>query len=155
DLPPGTAVPPIVADFLREARRLRLPVEAVERRELALDLYRNARHRDVSRFFHRLDLPGAPFAQFVGGPDFVQGTGLDLMQERWQVCWSPATESALIEASAFGPTVEGAAAARLKQMISGLEDEGQGRSTQAAVTLLVRACRLGLHAQTEGIVPLI
>jgi hypothetical protein len=155
DLPPGTAVPPIVADFLREARRLRLPVEAVERRELALDLYRNARHREMSRFFHRLDLLGAPFAQFMGGPDFVQGTGLDLMQERWQVCWSPATESALIEASAFGPTVEEAAAARLRQMIAGLEDEGQGRSTQAAVTLLVRACRLGLHAQAESIVPLI
>jgi hypothetical protein len=155
DLPPGTAVPPIVADFLREARRLRLPVEAVERREVALDLYRSARHREVSRFFHRLDLLGAPFAQFVGGPDFVQGTGLDLMQEHWQVCWSPATESALIEASAFGPTVEEAAAARLRQMIAGLEDEGQGRSTQAAVTLLVRACRLGLHAQAASIVPLI
>jgi hypothetical protein len=154
-LPPGTAVPPIVADFLNTARRLRLPVERVERREMTLDLYRNARHREVSRLFHRLDLLGAPFAQFVSGPDFVQGRGLDLMQEHWQVCWSPATESALIEASAFGPTVEEAAAARLRQQIARLEDEGQGRNTAAAVTLLVRACRLGLHRQAADIVPLI
>jgi hypothetical protein len=154
-LPPGAAVPPIVADFLDAARRLRLPVETAERREMTLDLYRNARHREVSRLFHRLDLLGAPFAQFVSGPDFVQGRGLDLMQEHWQVCWSPATESALIEASAFGPTVEEAAAARLRQQIARLEDEGQGRNTAAAVTLLVRACRLGLHRQAADIVPLI
>jgi hypothetical protein len=154
-LPPGTAVPPIVADFLETARRLRLPVESVERREMVLDLYRNARHREVSRLFHRLDLLGAPFAQFLSGPDFVQGRGLDLMQEHWQACWSPATESALIEASAFGPTVEEAAAARLRQQIARLEDEGQGRNTAAAVTLLVRACRLGLHRQAADLAPLI
>jgi hypothetical protein len=154
-VPPGSAVPPIVTDFHREARRLRLPIDNVERREMTLDLYRNAGHRQVSRLFHRLDLLSAPFAVFQGGPDFVQGQGLDLMQERWQVCWSPATESALLEASVFGPTVEEAAAARLRQDIARLEDEGQGRSTAAAVTLLVRACRLGLHGQTASIVPLI
>jgi hypothetical protein len=154
-LPPGTATPPIVADFLQEARRLRLPVDSVERKDMTLDLYRNARDRHISRLFHRLNLLGAPFATFQGGPDFVQGQGLDLMQERWQVCWSPATEGALIEVSVYGPTVEEAAGARLRQDIARLEDEGQGRSAAAAVTLLVRACRLGLHAQAASMVPLI
>jgi hypothetical protein len=154
-LPPGTATPPIVADFLQEARRLRLPVDSVERKDMTLDLYRNARDRQISRLFHRLNLLGAPFAFFQGGPDFVQGQGLDLMQERWQVCWSPATEGALIEASLYGPTVEEAAGARLRQDIARLEDEGQGRSAAAAVNLLVRACRLGLHAQAASMVPLI
>jgi hypothetical protein len=154
-VPPGAAVPPIVADFQREARRLRLPIDTIERREMALDLYRNANHRQISRLFHRLNLLAAPFAVFVAGPDFVQGQGLDLMQEHWQVCWSPGTESALIEASVFGPTVEEASAAKLRQQIARLEDEGQGRSTAAAVALLVRACRLGLHAQAASLVPLI
>ncbi len=89
------------------------------------------------------------------GPDFVQGQGLELMQEVWQVCWSPGVESALIEASVFGPTVEEAAAAKLRRQIAQLEDEGQGRNTAAAVALLVRACRLGLHRQAAEIVPLI
>jgi Family of unknown function (DUF5682) len=154
-VPPGTAVPPIVADFQGEARRCRLPIDSVERREIALDLYRNANHRRTSRLLHRLDLLGAPFAVFLAGPDFVQAKGLDLMQEHWRVCWSPATESALIEASLFGPTVEEAAAAKLRRQIAQLEDEGAGRNTAAAVALLVRACRLGLHRQAADIMPLI
>ena len=97
-IPPEAGVPPIVHDFDREARRLRLPVDAVERREMSLDLYRNATHRQASRLFHRLDLLGVPFAGYEGGPDFVHGAGLDLLQERWRICWSPGTESALIEA---------------------------------------------------------
>jgi hypothetical protein len=154
-LPPGTATPPIVADFQRESRRLRLNVESVQRREITLDLYRSKRDRQLSRLFHRLDLLGAPYALFQAGPDFVQGHGLDRMHEHWQVCWSPAAESALIEASVFGPTVEEAAAGKLRLQIARLEDEGQGRSAAAAVTLLVRACRLGLHAQSASLVPLI
>ena len=154
-VPPGTAVPPIVADFQAEARRCRLPIDSVERREIALDLYRNAAHRRTSRLLHRLDLLGPPFGVFLSGPDFVLGQGLDLMQEHWQVCWSPGTESALIEASVFGPTVEEAAAAKLRRQIAQLEDEGRGRSTAAAVSLLVRACRLGLHRQAAEVTPLI
>ena len=80
-LPPNVGVPPIVDDFYREAKRFRLPVEAVERREMVLDLYRNANHRQESRLFHRLNLLGAPFAGFVSGPDFVHGHGLELIQE--------------------------------------------------------------------------
>lgn len=155
NLPPGAGVPPIVEDFHREARRLRLPVDQVERRELTLDLYRDVRDRHISRLLHRLDLLGAPFANFLGGPDFTQGRNLELMQERWETRWSPATDSALLEASVFGPTIEEAAANKLRQQIAKLQDEGQGRSTAAAVELLVRACRLGLHAQAASLVPLI
>src|SRR5262249_47851712 len=141
--------------FYREAKRFRLPVESVEKRETALDLYRNATHRQISRLFHRLSLLEVPFASFRSGPDFVHGHGLELIQEHWQVCWSPAVEGALIEAILYGPTVEEAAAAKLRQLIARLQDEGQGRSAAAAVELLVRACRLGLHAQATSLVPLI
>jgi hypothetical protein len=153
--PPGSGVPPLVDDFHAQARRLRLPVDAVQRRDMTLDLYRSSAHREVSRLLHRLNLLEAPFASFQGGPDFVTGHGLDLMQERWQVCWSPATDSALIEASIFGPTVEEAAGAKLRQKIAHLADEGAGRNTAAAVALLIRACRLGLHEQAASLVPLI
>lgn len=153
--PVGAAVPPIVDDFRQEAQRLRLPVDQVERREMALDLYRNANHRKISRLFHRLDLLNAPFAAFVSGPDFVKGTGLERMQEIWRVCWSPATEGALIEAAIRGPTVEEAALHRLVELIGKLDDEGQGRSAASAVEFLVRACRLGLHSRVDFLLPLI
>ena len=61
----------------------------------------------------------------------------------------------MIEASIFGPTIEEAAAGKLRQEIERLQDEGQGRNSAAAVELLVRACRLGLHAQAAELVPLI
>ncbi len=36
-----------------------------------------------------------------------------------------------------------------------MQDEGQGRSAAAAVEVLVRACRLGLHEQATSLVPMI
>lgn len=154
-VPAAAGVPPIVQDFHREARRLKLPVDTVERKELALDLYRDARHRAVSRLLHRLDLLGSPFGAYVNGPDFVRGTGLDRMQEHWRVCWSPGAESALVEAAVFGATVEEAAAAKLRAQAARLEAEGAGRDTAAAVSVLVRACRLGLHRQAAALAELV
>lgn len=154
-VPPGGDVPPLLADFYKEAKKYRLLIEQVERKEYVLDLYRNARHRGLSRFFHRLDFLETQFARFVGGPNFVSGQGLDLMQEIWDAIWSPLVESALIEASVYGASLEEASANKLKLMIRGLEDEAQGRSSSAAVGLLIRACRLGLHAQSAGMVQLI
>ncbi|WP_146401105.1 DUF5682 family protein [Pseudobythopirellula maris] len=149
--PPGAEAPAIVDDFRRQCERLRVPTDSVEPKTLTLELYRNRRHRRISRLLHRLDLLAAPLAVFEGGPDFLEGTGLDLMHERWSVRWAPAVEAALVEASVFGPTVEAAAAAKLDASIAELEASGQGRSASAAVALLVRTCRLGLQRRTDRI----
>lgn len=153
--PPGIAIPPIVEDFRQEAKRLRLPVDAVERREMVLDLYRSAPHRQVSRLFHRLEFLGAPFAAFQSGPDFVRGVGLERLQEHWLVCWSPSIEAALIEASIYGPTIEDAALHKLVELVGKLDEEGKGRNAAGAVELLVRACRLGLHARMDFLLELV
>ena len=154
-LPPGSGVPPIVEDFRLQARQLRLPAESVDQREMALDLYRKKPHRKTSRLFHRLELLEVPYASFVSGPDFVRGVGLELMQEHWRVIWSPRAEGALIEASIYGPTIEDAATAKLQELIARLDEEGQARSTIATVRMLLRACRMGLHAQMRQLVRLI
>jgi hypothetical protein len=65
------------------------------------------------------------------------------------------TESALIEASVFGSTLEEAATNRLKQTIADLEAAGQARSTVAAVRTLTSACRMGLHRQVDDLLDLI
>jgi hypothetical protein len=154
-VPAAAGVPPIVADFHREARRLKLPVDAIDRKELALDLYRDARHRAVSRLLHRLALLGSPYAAYEGGPDFAAGTGLELMQEHWQVRWTPGAESSLVEAAVYGPTVEEAAGAKLREAVAGLEAGGRGRDTAAAVSALVTACRLGLHRHAAALTELV
>ena len=155
NLPAGTALPPIVDDFHHHARRLRLSVEQVERRELSLELYRNVTHRQISRLLHQLDLLSVPFGSFVDGPDFVRSMNLERVQETWRICWSPTTDAALIEAAMHGASVEEAALGKLVEMIDQLEQTGQGRNTDAAVAFLVRACRLGLHRRVGFLVPLI
>ncbi len=154
-VPKAAGVPPIVDDFYREARRLKLPVDTAERKELALDLYRDARHRGISRLLHRLDLLGSEYGSYEGGPDFVAGTGLELMQEHWQVRWAPGVESSLVEASVYGPTVEEAAGSKLREEAAQLEAGGLGRNTAEAVGTLVKACRLGLHRHAAAMTNLV
>jgi hypothetical protein len=155
EVPPDTDQPPIVSDFYREAKQFRLPVDRVDKKEYSLDLYRSASHRGMSRLFHRLGMLGAPFARYIDGPDFVTGMRLNLMQERWEVEWSPLLESTLIEASIYGVTIEEAVSTKLSEAIAILKNDGAGRSTDAAVTILVRACRLGLYTTMNEVVPMI
>lgn len=154
-VPAGTELPPIVKDFLEEAGRLNLPVDSLNPKEVTLDLYKEEKHRQGSRLLHRLVLLSIPYARYLSGPDFVQGRRLDLVRELWSVTWSPVVESALIEASVYGFTVEEAAFFRLQEQIVELEEVGAGRSASNAVELLIRALRLGLHGHLDRLVRLI
>lgn len=154
-VPAGTELPPIVKDFLDEAGRLNLPVDSLSPKEVTLDLYKEEKHRQSSRLLHRLVLLSIPYARYLSGPDFVQGRRLDLVRELWSVAWSPVVESALIEASVYGFTVEEAAFFRLQEQIVELEEVGAGRSASNAVQLLIRALRLGLHGHLDRLVRLI
>jgi hypothetical protein len=155
DIPPDAGVPPIVEDFRRIAQRLNINITDSVRKRVSLDIYRKAAHRQVSRFLHTLTFLNAPFAMLAGGPDFVTGRGLELLHEHWEYGWTPMTESALIEASVFGSTLEEAATNRLRQTIAELESAGQARSTVAAVRTLISACRMGLHRHVDDLLDLI
>jgi hypothetical protein len=155
EVPPEAGSPPIVEDFLATARQLRLGTGDSVRRKALLDLYRKVSHRRASRFLHSLGFLGVPFATLVAGPDFVQGTGLELLQEHWDYQWRPQTESGLIEAGVHGATVAEAAAGRLAGSIAGLQAAGHGGSALDAVGLLVHACQMGLHREAGRLPELI
>lgn len=155
EVPPEAGVPPLVEDFRRRAGELGLGVRDSEPRKLDLEIYRKASHRRTSRLLHAATFLGAQFAALTGGPDFERGVGLDLMVEHWHWAWSPMAETALLEASVWGSTVEEAAAGRLKQAVAELESAGQGRRTLPAVRLLVAACRMGLQARTGEVLALL
>lgn len=148
DVPPDAGQPPIVDDFRRNAAELKIDVDKVQARELALDLYRKTRAREISRLFHRLRFLDVPFAEWVSGPDFVQGQQLERIQETWKYHWSPMTESTLIERSLYGSTLEEAATALLLERTAEAEKHGQGRRADLAAQLLLEACRMGLHRHT-------
>ena len=151
DVPPDAGQPPIVDDFRSAARRLKLDLDHIIGKDAVLDLYRNARHREISRLFHRLRFLEVPFAELVRGPDFVRGVDLERIQEVWKYRWSPAVESSLIERSLYGASVEEAAAALLLEQFALAETHGQGRRADVAAGLLLEACRMGLHRHTRDL----
>lgn len=144
-LPPGTGQTPLVEDTLQRLRRQRIRVDEVGRQSTSLDLYRNPAHRETSRLLHGLTLLGVPFAQRTGGPDFVDGSGLGRLHEKWEYAWTPPVEGALVEASIYGSTVSTAVATRFAEILAARRATRVGASD--AVALLARACVLGLHDQ--------
>ncbi len=146
--PPEAGLPPIVHDFHRTAKQLRVRLDRPEATTVTLDLYREQRHRAMSRFFHRLRFLKVPFARFERGPDFVRARDLERIQEVWQYRWTPDTESALVELGLYGATVEEAAATQLMERFEETASQaGSGRS-DAAVALVMAACVMGLHRRS-------
>jgi hypothetical protein len=145
DLPPDVGVAPLVDDFRRTARSLKLDISNLVAKEAHLDLYRHANHRAISHFFHRLNYLGVPFAERRSGPDFVAGSNLERIAEIWRYAWSPDTESRLTEQTLYGGTLEEASANLLQHGLDEAEAQGLGRRSDVTATQLLHACRMGLQ----------
>jgi hypothetical protein len=86
-----------------------------------------------------------PFGFRTAGPDFVNGTGLDRLQEHWEYTFSAATEAALVEASVHGVTVPLAVADRFRAQLDRLAAGAEARDARVAASLFAQGCVLGLH----------
>ncbi len=151
-IPSSAGQPPIVDDFQQMAASFRLPVDTIEPRGVTLELYRKPVHRPISFLLHQLQFLGVPYAAYVDGPDFIHGYRLAKLREEWKAAWTPGTEACLAELASLGDTVATAAAQRLLQKVDELEEEGAAQGADAAVDLLIRACRCGLHRHADRLV---
>ncbi|GAA1588043.1 DUF5682 family protein [Kribbella sancticallisti] len=149
-VPPGAGTPPLVHDALERLRRQRLRVDSMDRQTTSLDIYRSAAHRETSRLLHGIAFLGVPFATRLGGPDFVRGTGLGRLQERWDYHWSPVSEGALVEASVLGSTVPSAVAVKFDALLAVHRQSQERADSTSAVSLVSQACVLGLHDQVAA-----
>jgi Family of unknown function (DUF5682) len=154
-VPPGAGTPPLVRDTLARLAALRLDTDAVEPRNVALDLYRNPAHRLTSRTLHGLRLLGVPFAEHVAGPDFVRGTGLSRLQERWTYLWTPASEGHLAEVSLFGSSLPEAIEARFAQLLATASTDDRVPSSTEACSLLAQGAVVGLQDQIDPAIALL
>lgn len=154
-IPPAAGQPPIIHDFHRQATSYRLPINTIEPRNVHLELYRKPQHRAISFFLHQLQLLTVPYAEFVDGPDFIHGYRLSRLQEEWRVVWSPNVEARLAELASLGDSVAGATAQQIVQLVRDLDEAGSARDADAAVELLIRTCRCGLHTHAERILPVV
>lgn len=144
-VPPGASKPPLLRDFEYRARRQRLKIDDASPRRVQLDIYRRPEHRLTSRLLHGLGYLGVAFATRTAGPDFVQGTGLNRLQEHWDYCFSAAAEASLVEASLYGVTVPLAVADRFRASLDKLARGADAHNARAAVAFLAQGCTLGLH----------
>lgn len=109
EVPTGVPTVPLRQDLADAQRSLRLKPSA-ESKPLDLDL-RGDIDRQRSRLLHRLNLLGISWGQRrnVGGK---AGT----FHELWDICWRPELEVDIVEASAWGHTIEGAAESRAREL---------------------------------------
>ncbi|MBB4867651.1 hypothetical protein HNP46_006570 [Pseudomonas nitritireducens] len=147
DIPSSTLAPPLVEEARCLALQHRLDLSDSLPRRARLDLYRKPRHRERSRFLHLMSYLDSRFAKHQGGPDFINGSGLDLLFEEWEYAWSPVVEARLIECAERGSTLREVALRSLLDEERALQEHGQGRSAGRAVQLLARAGAIGLSDQ--------
>jgi Family of unknown function (DUF5682) len=102
---PDVPTVPLEADLTALCRSLRLKREATKTTH-DLDLRRSI-DRQRSTLFHRLQLLGVDWAQPAESQVVARGT----FRESWQTRWRPEHALRVVEASVWGTTVAGAAAA--------------------------------------------
>ncbi|WP_232326672.1 DUF5682 family protein [Microbispora sp. ATCC PTA-5024] len=107
-VPDSTPMVPLQRHLREEQRRVRLKPEALSR-EHDLDL-RKPLDLERSRLLHRLGMLGVPWGTTR------QARGKGTFRESWTLEWRPEFDVALIEAAAWGTTVEGAASARARDL---------------------------------------
>ena len=127
---PDVPTVPLEADLNARCRRLRIRRDTTPTRH-DLDL-RKAYDQERSVLFHRLRVLGLDWIQPAESEVANRGT----FRESWQSVWRPELSLAIVEAAAYGTTVETAATARLTETI-----------TDGTLVELTEACERCLRAE--------
>lgn len=97
EIPEGTPQVPLFADFEKQAKSLRLKLNA-EQKLITLDL-REENDLKKSILLHRLNILNIPWGEFMSSK------GKGTFKEEWIICWSPELHIALIEKAPWGNSV--------------------------------------------------
>ncbi|HEY3997388.1 MAG TPA: DUF5682 family protein [Candidatus Xenobia bacterium] len=142
ELAPDTPRPPLLSDV----QNLLVEHDLLPPRTVSLTLT-SATDRIRSRVLHRLlllDIPG--YLRSQGPASAVEGE----LVERWKLELSRDAESALIEASAWGATLQMAACARIERALA--EAEG---NIETLASLLATMAFIGMETESEKVLDLI
>lgn len=132
-LAPATPQPPLVQAVIQALREHGLDKPG----QYEFNLH-DINERLKSRLLHQLDILAIPGFRKRGSP---QGGPADETCERWQFSHCVESHAALIEAAAWGATVESAAAACLESQL-----DKAGSDMQRLAVLLDRAAKAGLSS---------
>ena len=154
-VPASAGAPPLLEDGRRLARQCRLRLDDAQVRNSRLEIYRKPAHRLRSRFLHLMRYLDGGLGRQLSGPDYLAGTGLDMLVEEWEVAWTPLVEARLVELASQGSTLQEVALRRLREQETALAAAGQAQSAGRAVGLLVQAAAVGLHDRLPALLDLL
>lgn len=95
-------------------------------REVTLHIFSSQKHRSMSSFFHRMTFLESSFCKRVKGPNLQTMRDRNLIREIWKYRWSAQVDSALIDVSVYGATLEEAACSLAEERLSGAFGASEG-----------------------------
>ena len=138
-------VPPIIHDFQEQCRRFGIKTGSTLEAEATLSIFANPRHRFYSMFLNRMNYLKTAFARKIKGPNLQLKRDRNLMREIWKYKWSVQVNSALIEVSVYGATVEEAAVSLVKEALK------KEIGARESALLLTEVFEMGLTEQLQPV----
>lgn len=97
---------PLIADFEEQCKKYRLKVNIAIEQKVELDIFAKKNHMEISRFFYRMNFLKTGFAKRLKGSDIVNNFDRSRVREIWTYARNISTDTALIDSSAYGATIE-------------------------------------------------
>lgn len=97
---------PIVQNFEETAKRFKLKIDTVMEQKIELELFAKPVHRQISSMFYQMSFLDCGFAKKLKGADLLSGNDRSRIREQWAYKHTAGVDAALIDASAYGGTIE-------------------------------------------------
>lgn len=97
---------PLIVDFEEQCKKYRLKVNLVIEQRIELDIFAKKNHMNISRFFYRMNFLNTGFAKRTKGSDIINNVDRSRIRESWVYARNINTDTALIDSSAYGATIE-------------------------------------------------
>ncbi len=136
-------VPPIILDFQNQCGEFGIRTDSTLEKEVTLSIFSSKKHRQMSKFFHRLNFLHADFAKRLKGPNLQLRTNRNLIREIWKYKYGAQVFAALIDVSVHGATIEEAIVSIVQEQL--LQDT---KADDAAI-LLTQVFEMGISSQLE------
>ncbi len=99
-------IPPVVEEFHNECKKYRIKTNSIVYQEITLETVKKPQHYEKSCFLHRLEFLNIGFCKMTAGADYVNGKDKNLIREQWKCKYSTSVETALIDLSVFGGSIQ-------------------------------------------------
>lgn len=97
---------PLLKNFEELSGKYRLKIADIVEQKIELDIFSKPTHMAISRFFYRLNFLKTGFAKRLKGADIINNVDRSRIREQWSYKRTVKTDSALIDYSAYGGTIE-------------------------------------------------